>query len=269
MNLRKSPFLFAVGLAGGVLVADAFASTINCNDSYRTASLSSANACYAQTLGSTAKVADVNAITGGDWTKVSELTASGTNGWFSVAGSGWGKASAAGSWSISDLFWDNFTSALITMHVGGGQKDAVDNFEWLITSATDLGSWSYAKLNGKGGGLSNIKLWGMGTPVKAEPTPEPTPTPGPTPQPTPDPVPPVITPDPLPPATTTPDPLPPVATPEPAPVPTIDPLPGDDPVTPPQDPAPLHPVTVPEPSPFLLILLGMAFIVLIRRTSRN
>ena len=187
MNLRKSLSLFAVSLAGGMFVAGAFAGTINCSDSYRTASLSSASACYAQTLGSTAKGSDVDAITGGDWTKVSELTSSGTDGWFSVSGSGWGKASAAGSWSISDIFWDNFTSALITMHVGGGQKNAVDNFEWLITSATDLGSWSYSKLNGKGGGLSNIKLWGMGTPVKTEPVP--VPTPDPTPSPTPDPAP--------------------------------------------------------------------------------
>jgi len=151
------------------------ANTISCGDKYRTANVSSADACYSQTLGSTAKAGDVKTITGNSWNMVSALTSNGTDGWFSVTGTGWGGATASGSWSISDLFWDNFTSALITMHVGGGQKNAVDNFEWLITPETLSGTFGYLKASGKGGGLSNIKLWGMGTVLKPDPTPVPPP----------------------------------------------------------------------------------------------
>lgn len=166
---RTLKLLISSSLLSSALVLSAHAGTVTCGDSYRTASLSSADLCYSQTLGSTAKAADVKAITGSTWSLVSGLDGSGTDGWLSVSASGWGKASASGSWSISDLFWDNFSSALITMHVGGGQKDAVDNFEWLITPETLAGVFNYAKQAGKGGGLSNIKLWGMGTVLKPEP----------------------------------------------------------------------------------------------------
>lgn len=178
-------FVAACGLLSSAFALNAHASSINCADKYRSASLSSADACYAQTLGSTAKASDVKTITGNSWNLVGGLNGNGTDGWFSVSGSGWGGASASGTWSISDLFWDNFTSALITMHVGGGQKDAVDNFEWLITSESLSGTFGYSKLSGKGGGLSNIKLWGMGTVLKPDPIPVPPPVVNPIPEPTP------------------------------------------------------------------------------------
>lgn len=145
----------------------ATAGVITCNDKYRTASVGSADGCYSQVLGSTAKQGDINTIFGGNWAQVGELTTSGSNSFLSV--SGWGSSKAGGTWSINPDFWQQFGSAVISVHVGGGQKNAVDNFEWLITPGTFDGSWSYAKLTGKGGGLSNIKLWGSGTPAKSEP----------------------------------------------------------------------------------------------------
>lgn len=181
--VQNIKLLVSSSILSSVLVISTQASTISCGDTYRQASLGSSDLCYAQTLGSTAKAADVKAITGNSWNLVSGLNSSGTDGWFSVSGSGWGNATASGTWSINDLFWDNFTSALITMHVGGGQKNAVDNFEWLITPETLTGTFNYSKLAGKGGGLSNIKLWGMGTVLKPEPVPVPPPVINPIPEP--------------------------------------------------------------------------------------
>lgn len=316
--------LIAAGFLAAVYTQ---AGTITCNDSYRTATVSNATSCFAQSLGSTAKAGDLQTITGSSWSMVGELTASGTssNGWFTITGSGWGSGSATGTWSISDLFWDNFASAMITMHVGGGQKNAVDNFEWLITPDSASGIFSYLKTNGKGGGLSNFKLWGMGTPVKTEPTPAPAPaTPAPAdpapaapapanPAPAADPAPATPAPaDPQPaaPAPTDPAPASPApADPQPAapapadpapaaPAPAADPVPSEptpaptplppnpDPVVSEPEPNPVPPpvfepetplpptteptvpapaLSVPEPTPWMLMLLGAMMITLLRR----
>ena len=153
------------------LWTSAQAGVISCGDTYRQASLGSAESCEAQTIGSTAKKADIDAIFGGSWTKVGELKAAGGNEWLSITGTGWGSGAASGTWAIDPAFWLTYGSAVISMHVGGGQKNAVDNFEWLVTPETLSGTWSYSKLTGKGGGLSNIKLWGSGTPTVNVPEP--------------------------------------------------------------------------------------------------
>lgn len=169
MNLRT--VISAVALSVGFLASSANASLVQCGDVYRSASLDSADLCYAQTIGSTVKASDLTTITGSTWTQAGELTASGTDGLFTVTGTGWGTGSASGTWSISSAFWNTFGEALITMHVGGGQKNAVDNFEWTVSADNLSGTWSYSKLSGKGGGLSNIKLWGTGTPTVHAPEP--------------------------------------------------------------------------------------------------
>jgi len=311
LNSLKTSLIAASILSAAV----AQAGTITCNDNYRTATLSNATSCFSQTLGSTAKASDLKTITGSSWSMVDALTSNGTDGWFTITGTGWGTGSATGTWSISDLFWDNFASAMITMHVGGGQKGAVDNFEWLITPESTSGIFSYLKTAGKGGGLSNFKLWGMGTPVKTEPTPAPAPapatpapadpapaTPAPAdpapaapapanPAPAADPAPATPAPaDPQPaaPAPADPQPAAPAADPvpsEPTPAPTpLPPNPGPvvtepepnpvpppvfEPETPlpptiePTVPAPTH--SVPEPTPWMLMLLGAMVITLLRR----
>ena len=147
------------------------ATLVSCGDSYRTASLDSAESCYSQIIGSTAKQQNINTIFGGSWTNVGELQTSGSNSFLTVSGSGWGAGNASGSWIIDPSFWNTFGAAVISMHVGGGQKNAVDNFEWLVTPETVSGLWSYTKSAGKGGGLSNIKLWGSGTPSVKVPEP--------------------------------------------------------------------------------------------------
>ncbi|RYZ85818.1 MAG: hypothetical protein EOO68_29695, partial [Moraxellaceae bacterium] len=163
MAIAKWIKTIGVSFIGLTFWATAQAGVVTCGDSYRTASLASAESCEAQTIGSTAKKADIDAIFGGSWTKVGEVKAAGANDWLSITG--WGSSTASGTWAIDPAFWLTYGSAVISIHVGGGQKDAVDNFEWLVTPETLSGTWSYSKLTGKGGGLSNIKLWGSGTPT--------------------------------------------------------------------------------------------------------
>jgi hypothetical protein len=154
-----------------LLSTAANAGLMTCGDTYRKASLNSAESCKSQTLGSTVKSSDLTAIFGGTWVKQGELTGNGSNGLFSVSGASWGNEDVNGTWLINSSFWNTYGSALITIHVGGGQKNAVDNFEFVVTPNSLSGTWSYDKLKGKGGGLSNIKLWGSGKPTIKVPEP--------------------------------------------------------------------------------------------------
>jgi hypothetical protein len=58
-----------------------------------------------------------------------------------------------------------YSRAVITMHVGqgGGNPDA---FAWLITPGETSGSFSYERISGTGGGLSNMFLFGSGDPLR-------------------------------------------------------------------------------------------------------
>jgi hypothetical protein len=161
-------FIQAIGfLLFAGFMASAQAGIITCGDNYRKASLSSAESCNTQILGSTIKQSTINALYGDNWTQVGQLTSGGSNNFLSITG--W--TAASGTWAINPDFWQEFGLAVITMHVGGGQKNAADNFEWIISPETLTGDWSYQKLSGKGGGLSNIKLWGAGTPIAPPPPP--------------------------------------------------------------------------------------------------
>ncbi len=152
-----------------LLSTAANAGLVVCGDVYRQASLNSAESCVTKTLGSTVKQSDLNTLFSASWVKEGELKGNGSNDLFSV--SGWGSESDNGTWQINSSFWNTYGAALITMHVGGGQKDAVDNFVWVVTPDSLAGTWTYDKLSGKGGGLSNIKLWGSGTPTVKVPEP--------------------------------------------------------------------------------------------------
>src|SRR4051812_7859536 len=66
--------------------ASANATLVSCGDTYRKASLDSAESCSAQIIGSTAKQQDINAIFGGSWTNVGELKTSGANSFLIVSG---------------------------------------------------------------------------------------------------------------------------------------------------------------------------------------
>lgn len=96
------------------------------------------------------------------WVKEGELTGAGSNDLFSVTSNGWG-TDVDGNWFIDSSFWTLYSTAVITMHVGegGGNPDA---FAWIITPGETSGYFSYHRVDGKGGGLSNLFLFGTGVP---------------------------------------------------------------------------------------------------------
>ena len=98
-----------------------------------------------------------------NWLKEGELTAAGTNDLFKVTADSWG-TDVKGTWYIDASFWTMYSTAVITMHVGegGGNPDA---FAWLITPGQISGDFTYKRTSGGGGGLSNLFLFGTGTPT--------------------------------------------------------------------------------------------------------
>lgn len=122
----------------------------------RTATLDSATVGYFGT--GPGNIGAVEGVTGLD------VTAS--DGFFSVnllTGS-WGASAASGTWAIAPSFWSTFGDAVISMHVGNGGGDP-DFFVWLVEQGQTSGTWSYTKLTGGGGGLSNLHLYGYGAPT--------------------------------------------------------------------------------------------------------
>ncbi len=88
----------------------------------------------------------------------------GSDGGLTVAltGGTWGSKAASGTWAISPAFWAANSQAVITMHVGQGGQDKLDDFLWLIVPGQLTGTWSYSATGG-GGGLSNLRLFGSDT----------------------------------------------------------------------------------------------------------
>lgn len=94
-----------------------------------------------------------------------------TNGFLTVTltGGTWGgQPVITGTWSIASGFFDKYADAVISLHVGNGQGTP-DHFAWLISDNVTSGTWSYDANTGRGGGLSNIQLWGSGTPTTKVP----------------------------------------------------------------------------------------------------
>lgn len=155
----------------GMVALPAQALPISCGDSHRVASLDTADSCTSQKIGSTVHASDINAIFGGTWTIVGELKSTGSSGLLSGTGTGWGQGTASGTWLIDPNFWNQYGFAVISMHVGGGNTNYVDSFEWRIINADTSGTWTYTKLNGTAGGMSNLQLWGSGKPTTKVPEP--------------------------------------------------------------------------------------------------
>jgi hypothetical protein len=137
--------VFAVILATLALTGSADAASITCPNIAvnpdRQMTLGDAVGCYyGNSANPNATLIANNVVDGGvaaDWTKEGQFEgASGTNGLFSVnlTSGSWGGIPAAGTWAIDQSFWYSYGRAIISVHIG----------------------------EGKGGGLSNIKLWGTG-----------------------------------------------------------------------------------------------------------
>ena len=141
--------------------AGLIAGPTTCGSAQREATLDSATKCV--TGLKNPKKVDINAgfssTTG--WTSEGELTGIGTNGFLTagLTSGSWGSSPVAGTWAVDSSFWDMFGQAVISIHVGNGGGDP-DYFAWLLEEGETMGTWSYEILSGKGGGLSNMKLWG-------------------------------------------------------------------------------------------------------------
>ncbi|HSC67094.1 MAG TPA: hypothetical protein VLC79_05365 [Cellvibrio sp.] len=157
--------VFSLLLCGWCSVATA--GVITCEpDNQRVATLSDAVECKtlnSVNLHSPAQIDGLYDDLGYPWVKEGELTGVGENNLFKVEADSWG-VDVTGHWYIADAFWDSYSRAVITMHVGqgGGNPDA---FAWLITPGTTYGDFSYTRISGTGGGLSNMFLFGSGTPL--------------------------------------------------------------------------------------------------------
>ena len=133
-----------------------------CGSAQRTATFSGASECKYEDGTNYNNVADINALYPGDpWDYAGELTDNGFNDFLTVTAGSWGSSSVSGTWQIGAGFWALYDEAVISIHVGQG-GGAPDAWAWLMTPGDLSGSWSYEKLSGGGGGLSNIKLFGRG-----------------------------------------------------------------------------------------------------------
>jgi len=163
-------------LAG--LTSNAWSASITCGSTQRTATLSSAELC--ETGLGNAQASDILAsYPSTPWTSRGELTGNGSNSYLTVnlTSGSWGSSPIAATWAIDASFWDTYAEAVLSIHVGNGNGDP-DYFAWLITPDETSGIWSYADLDQRGGGLSNMKLWSRGQALP-DPGPGPTPVPAP------------------------------------------------------------------------------------------
>lgn len=163
LRLWKLGLVTAVGCFYGAMVA---ATPITClPTNQRVATLDSAIECKTGNDENINTPAEVSALFGGTWVKEGELTGNGTNDLFTVSltSGAWGGNDVAGNWSIDSGFWSTYGMAVITMHVGHGNGDP-DYFAWSITPNQLSGTFSYKDLDGRGGGLSNLFLFGSGEP---------------------------------------------------------------------------------------------------------
>lgn len=155
-----------------VVAIQANAAQITCGNEYRTATLGSAELC--ETGSGNTKESNIEDYFGGDWDHLAGLNSSATDGYLTVnllSGSWGSHGLTTGTWAIDESFWSVYGSAALSIHVGNGRYDP-DHFAWTISEGQTSGTWSYERLTGNGGGLSNMHLWGSGEP-KATSVPEP------------------------------------------------------------------------------------------------
>ncbi len=166
--MKAQKGMVALAAAFGLLWAGCLsAGTITCLPAnQRVATLDDAVECKTLNSVNLHSPAQIDALfddLGDPWVKEGELTGAGTNDLLTVTADSWG-VDVEGQWFIDDSFWSMYSRAVITMHVGqgGGNPDA---FAWLITPGETSGSFSYERISGTGGGLSNLFLFGSGTPL--------------------------------------------------------------------------------------------------------
>jgi hypothetical protein len=151
-------------------VSSAQAGPVTCQpDTERVATLDSATLCETDNDLVINNSASLNTVLGTSYDWVLEGTLSpvpGTDGMLvddlltiTLLTGSWGHTPVTGTWAIDPSFWLNYTIAAITLHAGQGNGNP-DAFAWLITPGATSGTFSYEDLDGQGGGLSNMRLFG-------------------------------------------------------------------------------------------------------------
>lgn len=127
---------------------------IGCGSEAKSASLSSATDCKTGTGNTLGDGSTIDGHYGASWTeRGSNEGANGTDGFLTTTADDWGQ-DVTGTWDIGANFWEEYSEAVISIHVGNGQGDP-DHFAWAITQGETSGIFSYEGTTG----LSNMKLW--------------------------------------------------------------------------------------------------------------
>ena len=172
--MRNLIILFGFGLLAALCSEQAVALSITCSDDptdERHATLDSADDCWIG-LGNPSS-GDLQGHAPGDaWLDVGRIegesesldAANGFLMWTFGTGA-WGGGDFTGTWSIDPEFWNIYSEAIITIHVGHG-NGGPDYFAFLITPGDISGTLAYSMCGTcTGGGFSNMVLWGRGVAV--------------------------------------------------------------------------------------------------------
>lgn len=176
-NLHK---LTSLGVLSSALVLGSLegkAVSLSAGNAFRTATLGDATSVNTGSGNATAAIVNDALPTGNPadpWVEVADIAGGSggpgdytdSNNKFKIVvttGSWGGGGPLSGTWQITDAsFWTTYGYAAISMHVGNGSADP-DHWIWEIENGKTSGTWSYERLSGGGGGLSNFKLYGHGT----------------------------------------------------------------------------------------------------------
>lgn len=137
---------------------------LTCGSAERTATMDWAEECQTG-LGNPADSPELQSHWPGDtWMDAGEIAGGTEDGFLSIEflTGGWDEGAFELAWTIADEFWEMYAEAVITIHVGNGNGDP-DYFAFLITPGDTEGLLEYMRCDDcRGGGFSNIRLWGRG-----------------------------------------------------------------------------------------------------------
>tara|TARA_R110000868_G_scaffold159_3_gene1692 strand:+ start:80564 stop:81139 length:576 start_codon:yes stop_codon:yes gene_type:complete len=160
----KSIFTTVVSVFLLVAANMSWSANIGCGSTQRWAELDSATLCKTGEGNTNGNGSTINTLFGPTWTQQGSNDGSnGTSGFLTTDADSWGQH-VTGTWAIDASFWSLFGEAIISIHVGNG-GGSPDHFAWTIETGATSGTFSYDKLTGGGGGLSNMKLWSRGAPT--------------------------------------------------------------------------------------------------------
>ena len=170
--MRFGKIALAAAAAALLFTGTAEAGSITCpnlaSDPDRQMTLGSAIGCYyGNSANPDAALIGATSGLGGTWTNEGAIAGTtGTSGLLAndlltvnVTSGTWGNIPAGGTWGIDPSFWSAWGRAVISVHIGQGAGDP-DYWLFEIEDHNFSGAWSLVKLDGNGGGLSNMKLWG-------------------------------------------------------------------------------------------------------------